>query len=446
MEKYKCLLCKKNFSEKEYQISNDKKRCVLHCKKDNWYDITDNNTKKWSKSNNKINFFWLKLDKKINRTKNEICTLSNIVFPVFFIKNNFTFNYSVKKNLNITSCTFLSKIVFRNTIFDGIITLWSQNKFYEPIEFHYCHFENEIYFVINNKNSKIKKSEFKLLTDGSIFNKAVYLDNQDFTNCTIDFKNTTFNHLVDFKSTTFDNVSFDNTKFNNTTIFTDTIFKKTLNLRNAIFTDEVNFLDIKLEDKNNIIENQETARIIKYNFEKIGNKIEANKYHTLELEQRKIELEKDKWKNFREYIVFKIHHLSSEHSTNWILVLLWIVTVGFLTNILNNKKLWCLDFPIAISLTIFFIVSIFLISHKYLKVGTFITVCSILLIFDNHMFIQDIIKNMSLINLTNSEVIFIGSSSDKLTPWESIVMFFNKISLGYLYYQFLTAVRKDTRK
>ena len=54
---------------------------------------------------------------------------------------------------------------------------------------------------------------------------------------------------------------------------------------------------------------------------------------------------------------------------------------------------------------------------------------------------------MALINLTNSYFIFIGDvEKNELNTWQIIVLFFNKISLGYLYYQFLMSVRKDTRK
>ena len=48
------------------------------------------------------------------------------------------------------------------------------------------------------------------------------------------------------------------------------------------------------------------------------------------------------------------------------------------------------------------------------------------------------------INIDLTKFVYLGSSYDDFN--NSAVFFFNKITLGYLYYQFITAVRKDTRK
>lgn len=76
-----------------------------------------------------------------------------------------------------------------------------------------------------------------------------------------------------------------------------------------------------------------------------------------------------------------------------------------------------------------------------------ITLVGIMLFVLSILNIEDNFKNMALINLTNSYFIFIGDvEKNELNTWQVIVLFFNKISLGYLYYQFLMSVRKDTRK
>ncbi len=99
-----------------------------------------------------------------------------------------------------------------------------------------------------------------------------------------------------------------------------------------------------------------------------------------------------------DYIVFKLHHISSNHSTNWVLALLWIILVGFLTTIFLHLN-----------------------AAKELFINPFKA-------FD-YLF----------------KYIYIGNMDDELKH-NSLVFLFNKVSLGYLYYQFLTAVRKDTRK
>jgi predicted PurR-regulated permease PerM len=155
-------------------------------------------------------------------------------------------------------------------------------------------------------------------------------------------------------------------------------------------------------DSNNSIINtsQETYRLIKYYFSQIGNTIESNKYHALELEL----YTKNNWKNIVNNfllddnrkpssilngIVTFFHKISSNHSTNWMFTLFWIFVVSFLTNFYLNSNLTSLE-----------------CYFKYISI------------------------------LSKLED-FNGSY---------IVMTLNKISLGYLYYQFLTAVRKDTRK
>ena len=143
----------------------------------------------------------------------------------------------------------------------------------------------------------------------------------------------------------------------------------------------------------------------KNQFEKLNNKIEANKYHSLELEQRKKELEKNKCHNLTDYLIFKIHELSSKHSTSWVRALVCIASVSFFT-------IFLVHFDIVKD--VFFNPSNFRI--EYLQK-----------IWDEFW---------QYVNITNLEKL-----KDK-----PFILFINKLSLGYLYYQFLTAVRKDTRK
>jgi hypothetical protein len=137
------------------------------------------------------------------------------------------------------------------------------------------------------------------------------------------------------------------------------------------------------------VANRETARLIKNSFQKIGNGIESNKYKSIELSQYRKEIWKrrDIIPHFMDGMVMFFHWISSNHSKYWVLPFLWIIIIsGFTT--------YNLDFSI---------------SFNYIS---------------KYMYI--------------------------LTPQEdfcenSPLLFFNKISLGYLYYQFVTTVRKDTK-
>ena len=150
--------------------------------------------------------------------------------------------------------------------------------------------------------------------------------------------------------------------------------------------------DIEISDKNST--SQETYRIIKNQFVKLNNNIEANKYHALEMEQHRKTIWERIFNDCNSFlkllpdgIVLFIHKLSSNHSSNWFLALFWIFVVSLITS-------WSLD---SVTVNNFF---------KYINIL------------------------LKIEDFNNSY----------------IAMTLNKVSLGYLYYQFLTAVRKDTRK
>ena len=238
---------------------------------------------------------------------------------------------------------------------------------------------------------EVRDVDFEALAE---FRTVVFKNKFDFEEISykglVLFDKCLFNTKAEFKYITFE-------KF---TSFRGSVFNNGLNLDFTSCDNEINFFGIsglnKTESKKHT--SQETYRIIKNNFEKIGNKIEANKYHSLELESKRRDLEKNKWVNMGDYIVFKLHHISSNHSTNWVLALLWIILVGFLTTIFLHLN-----------------------AAKELFINPF-------KVFDYLC-----------------KYIYIGNMDDELKH-NSLVFLFNKVSLGYLYYQFLTAVRKDTRK
>ena len=176
--------------------------------------------------------------------------------------------------------------------------------------------------------------------------------------------------------------------FRNLTHFREAEFLKGLDLDKTNIEKEINFYGAKGLENSEYI-SQETYRIIKYNCQKIANQIEANKYHALELKKRKEALIKG---NFFDYIVFYFNWHSSRFSTNWGLSLFWIIITGIITTLLIH-----------------------------LFVG-----------YVNDL--KDTFKYMSI--LTADECI-------KANP---LIFMFNKTALGYLYYQLVTSIRKDTRK
>lgn len=270
-------------------------------------------------------------------------------------------------------------------------------------------------FIENFKLHNAIVSKFELedvdFEKNADFYKSTFLEGVLET----DVNENTLNGEIGFISINFMSLAlFGDTEFHKKVIFRYVTFKghnhfksaklhQGLDLEYTNIQQEINFYGIKILDE--VSTSQETYRIIKHNFEKLGNKIEANKYHALELGQRKKELEKNKWDNLSDYIVFKAHDISSKHSTSWVRALFWIVFVSFFT--------------------------IFLVHFDIVKD----------LLFNSYKFkIEYITKFWQEF----WKYVYIGNMG-KFNE-QPFIFFLNKVLLGYLYYQFLMAVRKDTRK
>ncbi len=338
-------------------------------------------------------------------------------------------------------------------------------KSISSITVDFCQFNGNIHI---NHDSTEKLTITNLTITNSVFEKdfsfhscnidEIKINDSDF-NSLSEFNNCEFKEKFDLSEITYKGFTlFDDCDFLQKAEFEYVIFEKFASFRKSIFHQGIN-LDYTSSDKEihffgvSILENdnpekntsQETYRIIKYNFEKLGNKIEANKYHALELNQKKRELEKNKWQNFSEYLVFKIHDMSSEHSTNWNLALLWIVMVGFLTTILEKSPYLLNVLPLS------FLFAFALFENIKSRLIVFLMFFALVLFFSNEIFLKDIMQNMSLINLNGTIKPEIKEATvqnwwNTLSWWSTLIVFLNKISLGYLYYQFLMSIRKDTRK
>jgi len=351
---------------------------------------------------------------------------------------------SKAKKVVIENCSFdeLSVVAFPCTIefINCEITKLSINRilnnsnstFYFNLQggfINYCHIEGDIKtkFYINKQDddntnqTKISKLEIR---------KANFEQNFKLHNCLIDevfIKDVDFQKNADFYKSTFkkgmdsNEIYFKSINFKSLALFGDTeffeklIFKyvtfegynhfksaklhKGLDLEYTNVQKEINFYGIEILDKTTT--SQETYRIIKNQFEKLNNKIEANKYHALEMEQHRKDIQKkiftglkSCWKFAPDGLVSFFHWISSNHSSNWFLALFWIFVVSFVTNFfLGNNSF---DFSVNGWDNIF----------KYINI-------------------------LSKIEDFNCSY---------------LAMTLNKVSLGYLYYQFVTAVRKDTRK
>lgn len=334
------------------------------------------------------------------------------------------------KSIKFISCKFNNDFMIKNNL--------------DSLEFNNCIFEKRCYLnnqyegnnsTININNIKIKKTifneNFKL--HNTIINSFYIVDTDFIKNADFfksEFKNG-FENKISFNAINFNELAlFGDTKFYKFLKFKYVTFKGYTHFRSATFYEgldleyanvekEMNFFNIhelsNTKSKKNT--SQETYRIIKYQLQKVGNVIQSNKYQALELEKRKVNVcNKCSYKAFLDCIVLNVHSISSSYSTNWFFVLMWICIVGLLTTIGMTEGF-----------------NIYDTSTYYL-------------IEKGKIFI-----NMQLVHFGHDTFTFIIDYNDyklnyDLSLENKIILFINKISLGYLYYQFLLSVRKDMRK
>ena len=249
----------------------------------------------------------------------------------------------------------------------------------------------------------------------------------------VDFERTDFNAISIFSESKFCKaVDFKYTKFLGKSIFRDTVFNNTLNLRDSIFSDDALFLDVTSEYgrvKTIQVENRETARVIKNFLDNSNNIIEANKFYALEMDAREKEL--SFIKNPFEWLVFKIHGLSSNHSQDWLLALLWIFVISIYYSIPDSKFWFTYEEPLIYLFGSILLVPLFFhIPIKYKK---------IILI----AFITNIIyfTSMSLDLVTKSINPFTKLPNNITFP--ALVF---KVIIAYLIYQFIVSIRQNTRR
>ena len=335
----------------------------------------------------------LKAVVKKENGNDEHYVLAQNIFGIKFTncKFNHQFNlYDSLRLLHFENCTFDKQCYINNQYekntkgisIDEILikkATFNQNFKLHNVSIEKFHVEDSDFM----KNSDFYKSHFK----------------SGFEDQQIPFHAINFHELALFGEAVFDKyLQFKYVTFRGYTHFRATTFHDGLDLEYANIEKEMNFFGIKNLDSGKSKEktSQETYRIVKYQLEKVGNIIDANKYAALELDKYRIHI----WS--REYatlellsdgIVSFFHFISSNNSRYWIVPLFWIVMASFFSVVMLEK---------------------------------------------NYCDINLLLQYASILN---------GFDEFKVGGYRHYgVLLFNKVSLGYLYYQFLTAVRKNTRK
>ncbi len=259
--------------------------------------------------------------------------------------------------------------------------------------------------------------------------KSIFNDFAGFENCIFGTSDNLIEELAEFEYVTFkDILTLRNTKF-----------LSGLDIENINLQNDANFLKTKVELKNTP---RETFRLIKHSFDKIGNILEANKFYSLEIQKKEKELKVNLPKGFFEWIVFKIHDISSKHSQDWLLSLYWITVITLLYS--HLKVFSCQEnieyYVIPLILNIIIFICILLkytisrninITHKTL---------SVLIMYFIYSFIS---KDTFLEDFSNNINPFSIMTGDTILTFSTLIY---KAIIAYLIYQFIVSIRQGTRR
>jgi hypothetical protein len=222
--------------------------------------------------------------------------------------------YKVINQLNMIECTFKGDFIINE-----VNRVKNSEFIIEKLNLRDSKFKSKVkLFKCKINEASFYNTKFKDLADfyGSKFN-GLYVDTllergKDYLEL---FEKTDFEGITVFSKSIFNcDINFKYTKFLDNTLFRESEVNYKFDLKDAIIKGNINFLDINCGNEVNV-SNRETARIIKDSFEQQNNIIEANKFYALEMKEREKELEFNK-EPF-EWLVFKIHGLSSNHSQDY---------------------------------------------------------------------------------------------------------------------------------
>ncbi|MBE0514040.1 pentapeptide repeat-containing protein [Sulfurimonas sp.] len=479
MKFFSCLKCNQEF-KKNTIFGTKFNLCILH-------SLNKNKDKFWQQIQNDLNLKYT-CERGQEELDHYYIQYNSIVFPKFQKDyeddrydatseiSNFYFlhesylnhdceqspeGYYVDKliekcHIEFNNCTFLDEVnlqryefkesvIFNNCTFEKEVHLNDSLNAY--IEFRSCDFKDQKLKL----NDKTFYKLFHLIDCNNIallnMENINFMDSASFSQSNlkkVKFNEARFGGMAIFVKTHF----YEDTKFNyclfeENVFFNEAIVHKTIDLKNAIFKKEVNFLDMKNENENVLkaknIENRETARIIKHSFEKQDNIIEANKFYALEMHKRDEELSEIKKDNFKDWIVFKLHKISSNHSQDWVLVLLWIINISYVYKFLKDGFVYLPDRVLFAGLFVAFISMFILICKKFLFIKKLNCITTAHFIT---MMLFLLYSSMTLDNISN----LINPFSIMTTETITIDLLIFKSAVVYLIYQFIVSIKQNTRR
>ena len=287
--------------------------------------------------------------------------------PSIYIRCNFNINVrsseNTLKNSQFTFCNFYKKLNIMGCNIQA--SLFVENNFYsnnaekliiEDIVFLNCVFDDRLdinYFNIESiciKECLLKKKfNFKknyvnsMIVDDSNFLGIVDFHGSEFDN-NLDVGKSVFEDITVFEECGFGEnkkkneesfrTIFKHVTFHKLSIFREAIFYAGIDLSSSNFYSNVNFLNIKIIQKNDKT-NRETYRLIKHNFDNVGNYIEANKYFAREMNAYRKEI-KGKKSAKEERFVFWVNNHLSNYGQSFFKPLFWFLFIACITTIIDS--------------------------------------------------------------------------------------------------------------
>lgn len=251
----------------------------------------------------------------------ENVSMNNIKERFNKVKDSFKF-----KNIKIKKCTFdssfklngfgeeyLEKLECYKCEFDKD---WLEVSSLEVIDTEFnskFELKNRVIKNLDFNNSNVSKifDMYESKIEKAHFKKNIFYDFAGFENVVFGIKNKPINtYVAKFEYTTFE--SFSN--------FRNTIFYSGLDFKNTNRDKEPNFLNSYINSDNT---DRETFRIVKHSFDNVGNKIEANKFYSKEMNAYRREM-KGKFKP-SERFVFCMNNFISEFGTSYLKPILLLI-------------------------------------------------------------------------------------------------------------------------
>ncbi|MGM0641999.1 MAG: pentapeptide repeat-containing protein [Thermotogota bacterium] len=243
--------------------------------------------------------------------------ICEVDFPDYFSRYNQENKF--EEGTSFERAVFERKVSFRNTQFLGDAIFLGAEFSYGKVDFLKTKFLADAYF----SGAKFSGGSAEFIE--TEFSGEAYFIDTEFSNISVYFLAATFS----------EDAVFSGTKFSTDTSFLYAMFIEDSYFGSSTFSGYANFMGAQFNNlglvgvifkqyglfKEASIEtaDRETFRIIKHEFLKTNNRIDALEYHKREMKAYWSELCKEKWhKNIGEKCILFLNLISTYYGTNWI--------------------------------------------------------------------------------------------------------------------------------